>query len=84
MSDTTLGLPDKPIRLIILKNKNLSTQYLVDLVKECYGEINSLPDGTFEALFKDSEEYSSPPFNRYEIFVKIMNNHRCSIKSNDV
>lgn len=83
MSDINLGLPDKPIRLIILKNKEISTQYLIDLVKECYGEINSLSDGTFEVIFRDSEEYSSPPFNRYEIFVKIMNNHKCSIKNNN-
>lgn len=75
------NLPDKPIRIIILKSKTLSTQYLIDLTKECFGEINSLPDGTFEVLFKDTEE-SFPPFNRYEVFVKIMNNHGCSIKNN--
>lgn len=73
------NLIDQPIKIIVSKGK-LSTTSLIDITKECFGEINSLPDKTFEITFKSIDE-TAIPFERYSIFISILKNFGGDIKS---
>lgn len=78
---TNNDLEDQPIRIIVSKGRNITTQYLVDLAAECFAKINSLPDQTFEVVFNSSD--TSPTFSRYSLFVSIIKNFGCDIKNNE-
>lgn len=78
--NTENDLEDQPIRIVVSKAKNMTTQRLTDLVAECFGKINSLPDQTFEIIFESIEGPTT--FSRYSLFVEIIKNFGCDVKNN--
>ncbi len=79
------SLEDQPIKIILSIGEKINHVYLYDLVSECYGQVKQNLDKTFTISFTNTEEAlnKDTPYNRCQLFLSIIKDFGCDIKSNE-